>query len=914
MEVLTVSQSGEVEMEENQFTQYKPYLKEYLSTQGIESSKSPIFCFAPDHNNTDTPACILHDDHFKCMSCGVEGDIFDAVGLLHNTTDKAEQLKIIQALFPHGTSPTPTRKQEGFKSSPQAEKNLHKYLWNYKGREELVKAYLKERGCSEEMQDKLWENFGWWPGYTIAEKDCTKHALFNAGIPMMNPKTKTYSWGPAGAVAKIGSGFKLFFFEEKGDKKKSKKMGTKKCRTFPFPSMPQGNVCYLVEGELSAAAMRFAGYEAVATGGVHGLTKEVSGSLLRYKKIVLVFDGDTAGIEGPKGPSGVMDRLKRVSYTGELSMAKLPEGMDPDDLIKSGKYEDLKKCIDTAKVESLKDHVARSEEVPVPTITAPFLFLGYDESGYYFMPHNQNIPLRIARGNTALKNNIEELAPHGWWFSNFMLKKNEKEMMFDQIGALTWVRDESYKRGVYDPTKILGIGIHGEGENLYLNTGKSLLVYATNTEISYGEYFGNLVFSRSRNIISIPDHGWTMEDRKNFVVQLKTFTFENSLDRLCVAGFVAIASYASLLERCPHIWITAEKGAGKTFLLDTIVSPGLGEHALHVEGRSTEAGVRQSIGNDCRPVVMDEFEANNKGEEFVIQSILALARSAYGGREVVKGTVGHEAARFKTKMMFCFSSVKTYLTNAADSSRIAMVRMKQSNGRMTSVPDMAGLRRLIYNRLPELLTNCAAAKQRILTAGFDDRTADTYSPLLAGYWMIISDQDFMDGTDSQNEGMLAAIKEISKDSVEDDESVVFNHILRSNITISPGVTRTVAEMLNKRDKFTPSKLKYGDVLQRIGIRRLIKLIDGVDVEILAISCKHSELKRLLYETAYTEYKDVMSRHKAFIPSGGDRKHPSLRMSGTTQRCMMFSWGMIEKEFIGEPDEYEKRLAAEPEHF
>lgn len=62
-----------------------------------------------------TPAFSLKGERWKCFSCNNGGDVFDLVGILNDTTDRGEQLRIVQRMagIPEGAgNPVPTGKGE----------------------------------------------------------------------------------------------------------------------------------------------------------------------------------------------------------------------------------------------------------------------------------------------------------------------------------------------------------------------------------------------------------------------------------------------------------------------------------------------------------------------------------------------------------------------------------------------------------------------------------------------------------------------------------------------------------------------------------------------------------------------------------------------------------------------------------
>jgi hypothetical protein len=223
---------------------------------------------------------------------------------------------------------------------------------------------------------------------------------------------------------------------------------------------------------------------------------------------------------------------------------------------------------------------------------------------------------------------------------------------------------------------------------------------------------------------------------------------------------------------------------------------------------------------------------------------------------------------------------------------------------MKAIDNMGGLKRFMYDRLEQLIENCDLAKKAILDAGYDERKGDTYSPLLAGCWMIASDAPFLQSSDdSANAAMLRAIQEIHQEETEEDETRIFDHLLQHTVRVdeSHNKNMTVAEMLIDNEEAMPFISRHDNQLRRIGIRKMKKVINGESIVVLAISANHTEIKRIMSDTAFTEYRDVLARHPAFIVDGGE-KFPAVRMAGKTERSLLFDWSEIEREYLSPSDQ------------
>ena len=354
------------------FSKYKNSLLQYLQYKGIEAQRGLIRCFNPQHEDKN-PSCELFEDHFKCYSCGIHGDIYDAVEILQGITDKAEQFKEIERTF-GGASTAPvlpkksapkTRKTEDFATDPDCVKKLEDYFKRHKSRNEEVTKYLNRRAQIKtnnqlqsypvEVRDRMVSYFFYWPGYTIAEAELGWQTLVGAGIPGRNPEKGNKSlWEASGVVFKGFSGFKLNYYLGG----KSNKVNTKGISPFPMPGLlPKEKPVVFVEGEFDAIACRAAGIENVfSTCGVNGLTEPKAQEFIipnNIPEITFFADKDNAqnnyigqkmfGLmpfaETDKYKTSIPEKLLKAGFKGQIKVAILPDNVpykDTDEAILAG--------------------------------------------------------------------------------------------------------------------------------------------------------------------------------------------------------------------------------------------------------------------------------------------------------------------------------------------------------------------------------------------------------------------------------------------------------------------------------------------------------------------------------------------------------------------------------------------------
>jgi hypothetical protein len=92
---------------------YKDRLLQYLHAKGIEAKIGVNHCFSPSHND-DSPSCQISEMHFFCHGCGIQGDIYDAIGILEDIPGLYDQYIFVKKMFDSGPAFTPvaTEKSE----------------------------------------------------------------------------------------------------------------------------------------------------------------------------------------------------------------------------------------------------------------------------------------------------------------------------------------------------------------------------------------------------------------------------------------------------------------------------------------------------------------------------------------------------------------------------------------------------------------------------------------------------------------------------------------------------------------------------------------------------------------------------------------------------------------------------------
>jgi P4 family phage/plasmid primase-like protien len=390
------------------FGKYKNRLIEYLRSRGIEvRGEGLIRCFSPDHEDRN-PSCQVSESSFYCHSCKIQGDIYDAIGILEGITDRAEQYKWAEKLFGGGGvtfRPAPQKTEtpeetEDYTRDEAAEGLFEAYLCRNPATEKMIRQFLALRAAAtapgladypDDLIPFISKHFFYWPGWDIARQEINQDVFERVNVIKFETDEKTKKklktpWYHSGVVLKIGTGYKLFYYEESlksivdktksGIHVKAEKRGTYKCHSFPMPgSIDPALPVILVEAEMNALACAAVGIKNVfATGGTKGLTKpKVKKYLLDAKEIILFFDADAPGREwsgidpltDKYRKTNIPETIRQAGFRGKIKIAELPlppEGSsinDQDALIITGSRDVVLKALEEAREYSPPKQTAK---------------------------------------------------------------------------------------------------------------------------------------------------------------------------------------------------------------------------------------------------------------------------------------------------------------------------------------------------------------------------------------------------------------------------------------------------------------------------------------------------------------------------------------------------------------------------
>ena len=624
------------------------------------------------------------------------------------------------------------------------------------------------------------------------------------------------------------------------------------------------------EGTADAAARLFPGHVVLTWANGSKAIAKADWTPLAGRSVTLWPDADAAGVEAMQSLASLLHPLDCQLQLVALP-PDLPQGWDLADADWTPRQaaRQLAKAAQPWTAPDAGCDGGSGDGAPPPPApaaasrpAAPFLCLGYDADGNFYQPSSTGQVIRLPRGcHTAT--HLVALAPLEYW-----------ETLYPSRTGVNWpaaasdLHKSSAANGIFAVERIRGRGAWWDEGRTVLHLGDRLITPDGEHPITKPFNSRHIYQRLERQEGPCGVKPLTVEEAAVIVSIANRFRWEVPASGTLLQGWVVLAPICGALRWRPHLWLTAGAGSGKSQILDRFVVPLLGDLRLSVSGATTEAGLRQSICSDAVPVVFDEAESNEKGDQQRMQAILSLARvaSSESSAEMLKGSPSGDVSRYRVRSMFLMSSIATALKQGADKSRFAQLTLRsptemgqdereahwQSLDRDLEryiTPQLA--RRLIARtvslipviRQSVVVFTAAAARH------FDSqRLGDQYGTLMAGAWSLLSD-----AVPSQKEAE-ECIEYHNWDSYSQstevpDEARCIQTILQRQLRVETDdkpVTRTIGELVELAACHTTCiDVSPGLAAQTLGRHGL-----RVDQDRLLVSNTAKAIEHFLADTAW----------------------------------------------------------------
>jgi putative DNA primase/helicase len=320
--------------------------------------------------------------------------------------------------------------------------------------------------------------------------------------------------------------------------------------------------------------------------------------------------------------------------------------------------------------------------------------LGYDHGRYFYLSPltQQLVELAADQHSEANLCQLRELA---WWADRYPATGRNRGK-FDLSLARDQLMNAAHRVGPHDPELIRGRGVwwdDGLGRPI-VHEGQWVRDGARSWRPSDAPF--DHIYEASGSWATLTAEALD-DDEAGLLLRLaERFVWVEEAHARLLAGWCVVAPVCGALRWRPHIALTGPTGSGKSFLANELVAAAIGPLGLLVEGETTSAGIRQTLGRDARPIVWDEAEPQGAKGMVRVQDALAFARSlstAAGGK-VIKGGANHKAAAFGGVGCMCLVSIYAQAMRQSDESRFTILELRARGGDEQRAAD-AGVARML---------------------------------------------------------------------------------------------------------------------------------------------------------------------------------------------------------------------------
>jgi len=461
-------------------------------------------------------------------------------------------------------------------------------------------------------------------------------------------------------------------------------------------------------------------------------------------------------------------------------------------------------------IDEVKKQLSRVEEEEPEYI----LTLGFDGKNYYYTTYDNK---QIAILSDHSESDFLHLAPLSFWENRYGSFSPALGLTVNWKKAKSDLMKSCREKGVINLKKIRGTGAWLDKGKVVLHLGDRLLVGGQ--EVDMRSFDSEFYYNYEARVEPPHPSPLSTSEVSQLTEIMELLSIQNPSHKKLMAGWMVLAPIGGALPWRPHLCVTGQSGSGKSTILKEFIEPPLNAfQAINVQGATTEAGLRQTIGCKSIPVTFDEFESEDIKAVASRQKILELLRQATSqdSGKIIKGSGSGKALEFQASFMAMLSAINPKIINEADLNRILVVEIIKTNNlenyelllekiRMLDLDFWQRFTARSISKISQILKSYPILQKEAAKL-HSNRFGQQYGILLAGYHSLISDSVVGEQEAKELVAALSISKEAEAAKV-DDQKDCLEHLMHSVIRIG-WEEKTIISSLN--DYFQIQKAKPSD--------------------------------------------------------------------------------------------------------
>jgi hypothetical protein len=386
---------------------------------------------------------------------------------------------------------------------------------------------------------------------------------------------------------------------------------------------------------------------------------------------------------------------------------------------------------------------------------------------------------------------------------------------------------------------------------------------------------------------------WRVEAYNELYAIIDQWNWRNKdMPQLCIGLMMATWIQTTLKWR-PVVALTGESNSGKTVLLDLIDRLFLG--LAQFSAQSTAAGVLQNMGENAKPMLIDEFDSGIEQSK-----LFKHFRVSSRGQDMLKGTSAQDGKTYKVRHIPWIAGIHASSKHQADLNRMIQLSILQAKGNAYTLdlPLSGELRDLGHKILAGVIATAETAnrlsfeltKLQGAAEGIQSRYRESYSIpygcLGAFLGLEVEDIDSIMGEYLK----LVVAKAVVLDDAGSDQEALLMDILNSEIRMpkdSPMETASIAEVL-----YDPELAAFRNTARTKGVGYVVARSGNGKKVCFAgrrLTSKHGVLRATDWESV-AGILQILER----LPPELEPNKEKQMIAGTTTTCVSVNYHELRK--------------------
>ena len=403
-----------------------------------------------------------------------------------------------------------------------------------------------------------------------------------------------------------------------------------------------------------------------------------------------------------------------------------------------------------------------------------------------------------------------------------------------------------------------GRGVWLDSGRIIINTGEQL--YEDGRPVS--KIDTQYHYLRTKEIPYRVGNPFSDDEMQQLLSVFGSLSIKGKQGFLYVSAWVIQAQIFAVLPWRFHVWISGDRGSGKSTLQswigDLIIRPSLNLN-------SSAAGIRQDIQSDTIPVIYDESEPDNERLKEIIE--LARATNSNNGFDTKRGTPSGKAIVYNTQTCFCMGSIQKGFDKSADISRFFVVEMAKAEQTIEEYENMvARIQHFTKNKerlfaravenAPTILRSFKVSQRFFREKRIESRLADQLASLVSCFWLYFSTQTI---TEPQLEYLVREFDLLKSEYIESNEMNDAQECYDAIMTMKvDNMNNSVFQCINEIQHAASGIVadQWEKILGAMGMRYYPAKKE------LLIANKSAEIQKRL--PAFSDYASILRRDKGLF--------------------------------------------------